>query len=205
MKSLLFALVLACLGFSASAISPDKLTKEEKKARKDSIKAAEMVGAHRKGGGIKLDNIRLDDEQQALLLSDIEYVDYNAEWKSLRNKRNWGKGLTIAGGVCAGAGAGFVVFGLGEVLAGVLVAVFTFGAGEDAMKDIMGRGGLHIGIGAGLGAVGAAGIATGIPLITTSNKKMKAICESYNSAGHRIDKELILGPTNSGVGIAFNF
>jgi hypothetical protein len=34
---------------------------------------------------------------------------------------------------------------------------------------------------------------------------MKSICDGYNNAEKRVEKELILGGTSSGVGIAFNF
>ena len=54
-------------------------------------------------------------------------------------------------------------------------------------------------------AVGAGGLAVGIPIRVKADKKMKGVCEQYNNATVRVEKEVIFGGTASGVGIAFNF
>ena len=205
MKKLVFIVILICTGLSAFAMSPDKLTKEQKKARKDSLKAAEMVGAHRKGGTIRLDGTVLNSDQRYMLLSDIDAVDFNPEWAKLRSKRNWGKGLIIGGSAVGIVGAGVVLYGFVEILAGVFVVAFSLGYAKDDADNIFSKGGIHMGIGAGAALVGVGGLAAGIPLLTKANKRMTEICNGYNGTVNRVDKELIFGQTNSGLGLAFNF
>lgn len=206
MKKLVLLIITLCCAFSALAEAPaDKLTKEQKKAQKDSIKAAEMIGAHRKGGTIRLDGTVLNSDQRYMLLSDIDAVDFNPEWAKLRSKRNWGKGLIIGGGVLGVAGGVVAVYGLAEVVAGIFVVVFSLGYGSDQAGKLMSRGGITLGIGAGAALVGVGGIAAGIPILTKANKRMTEICNGYNGTVNRVEKELIFGSTNNGVGLAFNF
>ena len=192
-------LLLTCL----SAFAEPGARKEERRARKDSIKVAEMVGAHRKGVKIKLDGTVLDKEQQALLLSNIDGVDYNEEWAAFRKQRHLGNGLAIGGSVLVGAGAAAEVVALGYVIVGVLVAAFTLGQAD--MDEVMKPAGYFAAGGLASAAVGAGVMAVGIPIRIKADKKMKATCEGYNNATERVEKELIFGATNSGVGIAFNF
>ena len=192
-------LLLACL----SAFAEPGAKKEERRARKDSIKIAEMVGAHRKGTKIKLDGIVLDKEQQALLLSNIDGIDYNEDWAGFRKQRHLGNGLAIGGSVLIGAGAAAEVVALGYVVVGALVAVFSFGQAD--MNEVMRPAGYFAAGGMASAAVGAGVMAFGIPIRVKADKKMKATCEGYNNANERIEKEVIFGATNSGVGIAFNF
>ena len=192
-------LLLACL----SAFAEPGAKKEERRARKDSIKIAEMVGAHRKGTKIKLDGIVLDKEQQALLLSNIDGIDHNEDWAGFRKQRHLGNGLAIGGSVLIGAGAAAEVVALGYVVVGALVAVFSFGQAD--MNEVMRPAGYFAAGGMASAAVGAGVMAFGIPIRVKADKKMKATCEGYNNANERIEKEVIFGATNSGVGIAFNF
>lgn len=192
-------LLLTCL----SAFAEPGAKRDERKARKDSIKVAEMVGAHRKGTKIKLDGIVLDKDQQALLLSNIDGVDYNEAWADYRGKRHLGNGLAIGGSVLIGVGAAAEVVALGYVVVGVIVAAFTFGQAD--MDEIMKPAGYFAVGGLASAGVGAGVMAVGIPIRVKADKKMKATCEGYNNATERVSKEVIFGGTNSGVGIAFNF
>lgn len=192
-------LLLTCL----SAFAEPGAKRDERKARKDSIKVAEMVGAHRKGTKIKLDGIVLNKDQQALLLSNIDGVDYNEAWADYRWKRHLGNGLAIGGSVLIGVGAAAEVVALGYVVVGVIVAAFTFGQAD--MNEIMKPAGYFAVGGLASAGVGAGVMAVGIPIRVKADKKMKATCEGYNNATERVSKEVIFGGTNSGVGIAFNF
>ena len=192
-------LLLACL----SAFAEPGARKEERRARRDSIKVAEMVGAHRKGTKIKLDGTVLTKEQQALLLSDIDGIDYNEDWAGFAKQRRLGNGLTIGGSVFVGVGAAAEVVALGYVVVGVLVAAFSLGQAD--MNEVMKPAGYFAAGGMASAAVGAGLLAFGIPIRVKADKKMKATCEGYNNATERVEKEIIFGGTNSGVGIAFNF
>lgn len=192
-------LLLTCL----TAFAEPGAKRDERRARKDSIKVAEMVGAHRKGTKIKLDGIVLDKDQQALLLSNIDGVDYNEAWADFRGQRRLGNGLVIGGSVLIGVGAAAEVVALGYVVVGVLVAAFSLGQAD--MNEVMKPAGYFAGGGAASAALGAGALAFGIPIRVKADKKMKATCEGYNNASERVSKEVIFGGTNSGVGIAFNF
>ncbi len=192
-------LLLACL----SAFAEPGARKEERRAQKDSIKAAEMIGAHRKGTKIKLDGTVLNKEQQALLLSDIDGIDYNKDWAGFAKQRRLGNGLTIGGSVFVGVGAAAEVVALGYVVVGALVAVLTVGQAD--MNEVMKPAGYFAAGGMASAAVGAGLMAFGIPIRVKADKKMKATCEGYNNATERVEKEIIFGGTNSGVGIAFSF
>lgn len=192
-------LLLTCL----IAFAEPGAKRDERRARKDSIKVAEMVGAHRKGTKIKLDGIVLDKDQQALLLSNIDGVDYNEAWADFRGQRRLGNGLVIGGSVLIGVGAAAEVVALGYVVVGVLVAAFSLGQAD--MNEVMKPAGYFAGGGAASAALGAGTLAFGIPIRVKADKKMKATCEGYNNASERVSKEVIFGGTNSGVGIAFNF
>ena len=124
-------LLLTCL----TAFAEPGAKRDERRARKDSIKVAEMVGAHRKGTKIKLDGIVLDKDQQALLLSNIDGVDYNEAWADFRGQRHLGNGLVIGGSVLIGVGAAAEVVALGYVVVGVLVAAFSLGQAD--MNEVM--------------------------------------------------------------------
>lgn len=196
--------VLSVLLFTCfSLFAEPGARKEERRARKDSIKVAEMVGAHRKGTKVKLDGIVLTPEQQTLLLSNIDGIDYNEDWAGFRKQRRLGNGLAIGGSVLIGAGAAAEVVALGYVVVGALVAVFSFGQAD--MNEVMRPAGYFAAGGMASAAVGAGVMAFGIPIRVKADKKMKTTCEGYNNATERVEKEVIFGATASGVGIAFNF
>ena len=196
-------LLIAALFFCLSSFAEPGSRKEERKAQKDSIRAAEMVGAHHKGVKIKLDGTVLTKEQQALLLSNIDLEDYNDEWASYRKQRHLGNGLAIGGSVMIGAGAVAEGVAIVYVLAGVLGAAFTLGQGDvQPIFDIAGYWAVG---GLAAAGVGAGALAVGIPIRVKADKKMKGVCDGYNNATERVEKELIFGSTGSGVGLAWRF
>ena len=196
--------VLSVLLFSClSLFAEPGAGKEERRARKDSIKVAEMVGAHRSGTKIKLDGIVLTPEQQSLLLSDIDGVDFNEDWAGFRKDRRLGNGFVIGGSVLVGVGAAAEVVALGYVVVGALVAMLTFGQAD--MNEIMKPAGYLAVGGLAAAGVGAGALAVGIPIRVKADKKMKATCEGYNNATERVEKSIIFGTTASGVGLSFNF
>lgn len=201
MKKILVTLLAALVCISLFAEPGSR--KEERRARKDSIKVAQMVGAHQKGTKIKLDGIVLTPEQKSLLLSDIDSVDFNPAWKQYARQRRTGNGLVIGGSCLIGAGAACEVVALGYVLVGVIVAAFSFGQAD--LDQLMKPAGYLAVGGVASAAVGAGGLAVGIPIRVKADKKMKAVCEQYNNATVRVEKEVIFGGTASGVGIALNF
>ncbi len=200
-KFILFSLVmfLSC----ALAYAEPGTKKEERRARKDSIKVAEMVGAHRKGTKIKLDGIVLDKEQQTLLLSNIDQVDYNEDWAAFRKQRHLGNGLVTGGSILIGAGAAAEVVALGYVVVGVLVAAFSFGQAD--MNEVMKPASYFAVGGLASAGIGFAGVSAGIPIRVKADKKMKATCDKYNNATVRVEKEIIFGGTASGVGLSLRF
>ena len=199
----LFILLVLLMTVCANSYAEPGSKKEERRARKDSIKVAEMVGAHRKGTKIKLDGIVLTPEQQTLLLSNIDGMDFNEDWAQFRSKRHLGNGLAIGGSCLVGIGAAAEVVAVGYVLVGVLVAVFTFGAAD--MDEIMKPAGYFAAGGLAAAGVGAGVMAVGIPIRVKADKKMKAVCDGYNNATERVEKSVIFGSTASGVGLSFNF
>lgn len=200
-KLLVFSILmfLACV----SAFAEPGAKKEERKAQRDSIKAAEMIGAHRKGTKIKLDGVVLTPEQQTLLLSNIDGYDYNEYWAHLRSKRHLGNGLAIGGSALVGVGAACEVVAVGYIVVGVLVAALTLGQAD--MDEIMKPAGYFAAGGLASAGVGASVMAVGIPIRVKADKKMKATCEGYNNATERVEKSVIFGSTQSGIGLSYNF
>lgn len=201
MKKILFLIltIIMCI----PAFAEPGARKEERKAQKDSIRAAEMVGAHHKGVKIKLDGTVLTKEQQSLLLSNIDLEDYNDEWASYKKQRHLGNGLAIGGSVMIGVGAAAEVVALGYIVVGALVGALTLGQAD--MAEIMKPAGYLAAGGLAAAGVGAGALAVGIPIRVKADKKMKAVCEGYNNATERVEKELIFGSTGSGVGLALRF
>lgn len=194
-KRLIVSILAAALLASMTASAQ---TKEEKRARKDSLNAVKMEGAHLSGRFIKLDGVKLDDSQRSLLLSDIDELDFNEEWKSFEKNYKVGQGLAIGGTCLTVAGAAAAVVGLGTIVVGALVAAL----GDEGVAQ---TGGAILLGGAAGAAAGIGTTATGAVIRKKAVKGMKSICDGYNNAEKRVEKELILGGTSSGVGIAFNF
>ncbi len=201
MRKLLFVSLMILAAVSAFAEPGSR--KEERRARKDSIRAAELVGAHRHRTKIKLDGTVLNADQQFLLLSDIDSTDFNEQWSKYVKRRRAGNGLVIAGSGLVGVGAAAEVVALGYVVVGALVAAFSFGQAD--MDEVMKPAGYFAAGGLAAIAVGGGALGAGIPIRVKADKGMKSICDQYNNTDRRIDKTIILGTTNSGVGISFNF
>jgi hypothetical protein len=201
MKKILFLIMAALV--CVSVFAEPGARKEERKAQKDSIRAAEMVGAHHKGVKIKLDGTVLTKEQQSLLLSNIDLEDYNDEWASYKKQRHLGNGLCIGGSVMIGAGAAAEVVALGYIVVGALVGALTLGQAD--MNEIMKPAGYLAAGGLVAAGLGAGTIAVGVPIRVKADKKMKAVCDGYNNATERVEKEVIFGSTGSGVGLALRF
>lgn len=198
-----FVLCMLAALVCVSSFADPSARREEKKAVRDSLKAVKIEGAHHKGGGIYLDGIKLDKEQQSLLLSDIEGIDYNDVWADYRGNRRLGNGLAIGGSALIGVGAVAGCVSLVYVIGGVLGAAFTLGKGDvQPIMDIAGY--WAIGALASAGA-GAGLLAAGIPIRVKADKKMKSVCDGYNNASRKVEKSLILGQTASGVGVSVNF
>ena len=152
---------------------------------------------------IKLDGTVLNADQQFLLLSDIDSTDFNEQWSKYVKRRRAGNGLVIAGSGLVGVGAAAEVVALGYVVVGALVAAFSFGQAD--MDEVMKPAGYFAAGGLAAIAVGGGALGAGIPIRVKADKGMKSICDQYNNTDRRIDKTIILGTTNSGVGISFNF
>ena len=199
----LFVFVILLMTICTGAFAEPGAKKEARRARKDSIKVAEMVGAHRKGTKIKLDGIKLTPEQQSLLLSNIDSEDYNPAWADYSKQRHLGNGLAIGGSSLMVLGAASEVIALGLVVSGVFVGIFSFGHAD--MDELMNPAAYFAVGGLAAGGIGAGAIAVGIPIRAKADKKMKATCDLYNNATERVEKSVIFGTTASGVGLSFNF
>ncbi|MCR5518851.1 MAG: hypothetical protein K6F21_00835 [Bacteroidales bacterium] len=200
-----FLLVLFLL-LGVAAFAEPGVRKEERKARKDSIRAAEMVGAHRKGTKIKLDGVVLEKEQQSLLLSNINMEDYNDEWSQYAKKRRLGNGLAIGGSSLVVIGGAAELVAVGYVIVGALVVGLTLGQADQSEIDkMMKPAGYFAAGGLAAAGLGVGALAVGIPIRVKADKGMKAICDEYNGASQRVEKSIIFGATNSGVGLSFNF
>ena len=134
-------------------------------------------------------------EAQTSLLSDVSGVDYNQALEKARKGRNTGIGLVVGGGVAVVGGGAAVVIGLTTSVVGAAVGatVGSIGGQEGASNGA--QQGSKAGdplMTAGLIAAGAGLVATGvgIPLIVKNNRTLK---------------QLRLGPTGNGVGLALVF
>jgi|GEM_PF-1625762 len=154
--------------------------------------------AKRKGAKVKLDSTILSADQQKLFLSNISGQDYNDLWASYAKNAHTGKILVISGATVAGIGAFVACIGLVTGTVGAIVSPL-----DDAEMAKNGFG--TFGSGMCVAGVGVIAAGVGIPILVSANRKMSAICTEYNSASERIDKELILGPTSNGIGLAFRF
>lgn len=162
----------------------------------DSASAAAVL--KRNGNGLKLDGIKLDKEQQRLILSDIDGVDYNPAWRKYSSWRKAGLGMTIGGGVLGAAGAVVTVGGLACFVVLAMFSPLDGGEAANGFAPVIEAG--MVGMGAGVVCCAA-----GIPILVVNNRKMTKITKKYNGATVRKEKELIFGSTPNGVGFALNF
>lgn len=122
-------------------------------------------------------------------------ADYNQAFEKARKGRNTGIGLVVGGGVAVVGGGAAVIIGLTTSVVGAAVGatVGSIGGQEGASNGA--QQGSKAGdplMTAGLIAAGAGLVATGvgIPLIVKNNRTLK---------------QLRLGPTGNGVGLALVF
>lgn len=174
--------------------------------------------AKRIGSKIRIDGQKLTPEQQTLLLQDIDGVDYTRKWNNARLTRNWGIGLTAAGGTVAVVGAGGTLvmvlaaaFGV-AIGAGAGAVVGSVGGEEtasdtasEAANNIAEEMGPKIAAWMGVTGVGLVSTAVGIPLWVVGSSKMGKIVKTYNGSARHSDSGLYFGPTASGAGLAFVF
>ena len=127
--------------------------------------------------------------------SETQGVDYNQAFEKARKGRNTGIGLVVGGGVAVVGGGAAVIIGLTTSVVGAAVGatVGSIGGQEGASNGA--QQGSKAGdplMTAGLIAAGAGLVATGvgIPLIVKNNRTLK---------------QLRLGPTGNGVGLALVF
>ena len=127
--------------------------------------------------------------------SETQTLDYNQAFEKARKGRNTGIGLVVGGGVAVVGGGAAVIIGLTTSVVGAAVGatVGSIGGQEGASNGA--QQGSKAGdplMTAGLIAAGAGLVATGvgIPLIVNNNRTLK---------------QLRLGPTGNGVGLALVF
>lgn len=123
------------------------------------------------------------------IMDYIGYTSYGSVY--MKAKRQY-----VAGMYLVNSGAGFL-------LAGIMINVASACFGEDMGSDAAIYGVCY--------ALGAAGLAAGIPLLVTGNRKLGALADNYNSRhGYGVrpggrPAVLSLGCCTNGLGLAFNF
>ena len=164
----------------------------------------------RHGCGMRMDRQKLTKEQQAIILQDIDGVDYTKQWKTARNWRAAGIAMTAGGAGVAvvGVGMGFVYI-FAEVLGIALAAPIASIGGEDgaqeAADNINDQMSPYIAASFAAAGLGAVTSVAGIPIIVVNCKKMNKIVKAYN--GRQKDVAVLSwGPTHSGgTGLSLNF
>lgn len=161
--------------------------------------------------GMKMDGIKLNADEVAAILSNVDGLDRTAEWQQYKKNRAVGKGLIIGGSSLAAAGA--VVFvGAGAVW---IVAV-AFGAGlsaalggdgQEAADNISTQLAPWFYGAGGAAVIGAGSAIAGIPIVVVNNKKMNSIVKDWNEANGRVSSDVSFnfGAAPSGVGFTLNF
>ena len=166
--------------------------------------AIRRVGTH-----IEMNGERLSPEAQSALLANIGGKDYNSDWDKARKGRNTGVGLVVGGGTATILGGGVLVLGAATSLIGATIGgtVGSIGGQEGAQKGAE-EGASAEGpiMTAGLITAGLGLVATvvGIPMITSNNKILNGIVNTYNNGG-RPSAQLNFGPTYNGIGLALVF
>lgn len=171
----------------------------------------------RKGSGMKVDGQKLNWDQQAYILSDINGQDRTADWIKARKVRGWGIGLTTGGATVTVVGAGATMV---MVLATALGVAFGAGAGaiagsiggeeqaqesaNEAAQQISDEMTPKINACLAVTGVGLVTTAVGIPLWVSGTKKMNKIVKAYN-AGPSIAYCPTSNSVAPGVGISVRF
>lgn len=188
--------------------------------------AASAQYIHRKGGHITRDGEKISLEEQQLILSDINGIDFNSDWHSFDTWRKTGLGLTIGGSIVAGGGAlTFLTGALVSMLGAAVGAVGGAAVGGAVGGNEGAQSGAQAGASAGVQAgqpimtggliatvVGTVALGAGIPLLVVNSKRMNRITADYNAnipepelAPEEPVAELAFGPAPSGIGFTLNF
>ena len=165
----------------------------------------------RKGTHLTVDGVKLDNETQFLVLSDVGGEDLNPQWKRYSHLRNTGLGLTIGGPVVAVFGAGYtMVYLLAEVF-GVAIGAAAAGAvgGEDSAQDaadnVSDQIEPYINAGLIITGVGIGATVTGIVLLSTGAHKLKKTVNYINEKGESRNLTFDFDAAPSGVGFTLTF
>lgn len=191
--------------------------------------AASAQYVHRRGGHMTRDKEKIALEEQQLILSDINGIDYNGVWKDYNGWRKTGLGLTIGGSVVAGGGAltfltGALVSMLGAAVGAVGGAAVGGSVGGSAGAQSGAQAGAEAGVKAGQPimtggliamGVGAVALGAGIPVLVVNCKRMNRIVADYNGtlpdptleepAVEEPAVEVAFGPAPSGIGFTVSF
>ena len=182
----------------------------------------------RKGSGMKVEKQKLNWDQQAYILSDINGKDCTKDWINARRTRGWGIGLTAGGATVTVVGAGATMV---MVLAAALGVAFGAGAGaiagsvggEEASQEAASDAAQQV-ADEMAPKINACMAVTGVGFVTTivggsmwiaGNSKMNKIVKSYNLSHLAFEPEFNFGPsiayspaTNTvapGVGLTISF
>lgn len=173
MKQLFLILAMLCLSIGAYA---------QTEVAAESVPDTSRVLLQRRLGHLRMDKTKLTDPEKVWILSNINGVDYNAEWDHYRGNRNVGAGLVIGGySIAALSGSVAFVYMLAGVFGGAFAAVLSGGdeeATQNATKDVFNTAGKYGAVALGAAAIGSAGL----PLLIVNGRKMSKIVNEYNSA-----------------------
>ena len=175
-----------------------------------------------------MDKQKLNWEQQAYILSDIDGKDCTQQWIRARKVRGWGIGLTAGGATVTVVGAGATMVMVLATALGV-----AFGAGVGAMAGSIGgeeqaqesandaaqqvADDMEPKINACLAVTGAGIVTTavGIPMWISGTSKMNKIVKAYNKSNLAFEPEFKVGPSFAyspagntiapGVGVTISF
>lgn len=163
---------------------------------------------HRKGTHLASSAGKLTEAEMSTVLTDIDGVDYNDQWKKASARRSTGLGMTIGGAVAGVAGGVVTMAGLGTSLIGAAVGgtVGSIG-GQESASEAANKGaeaGTPL-ITAGLiaGLAGVTSFCVGLPMLISNNKKLNGIVDRYN--GSQSKTSVALGSTGNGFGVQVIF
>ena len=192
MKKMLLA---ACLLMTAAAMSAQ-------------IPQGEL---RRTGTHLKLDKQKLNEEETALILSDVAGEDCRDEWAGYAKNYKTGIGLLTGGGIAAGSGV--VMAGLTAVTEAICIVIVApfWALDSDESSRAQSQHELEAKFQpwyVASGVLFAAGVATGIagiPVMAVNGKRMNGIVNRYNGVNPSAPAELTLGLQPHGIGVSLRF
>jgi hypothetical protein len=151
---------------------------------------------------VLIDREVLSSSEIAELLSDIDGVDYNAQWDLYAGKRRTGMNLLGIGMATATLSGGvYIVSGL---VTGIGALGTALGPADDKYEvlDNLNTSHAYISNLCAIGAiVGVTVAATGLTMALAYAIEMNEICNLYNSSSAKLS----FGPTSGGLGLALSF